>query len=178
MFIGELVGIIRLITTTVDTIHIIIRITAVMVQQPGTIRLQEHLDEVVGLMDHMVVLVTVHVTIHQQEHMRVAQLHMDLMARVVMQKHTILEPELPQELDKEATIMASWGSSAVRRGDDWVKSGHYRGQEGGGMRYRTSDGNSGFVGRKGDDLYAGRDGNVYVAPIVVGKAGTMAVGIM
>ncbi len=56
---------------------------------------------------------------------------------------------------------SSWGSSAVRRGDDWVKSGHYRGQEGGGMRYRTSDGNSGFVGRKGDDLYAGRDGNVY-----------------
>jgi hypothetical protein len=29
------------------------------------------------------------------------------------------------------------------------------------MRYRTSDGNSGFVGRHGDDLYAGRDGNVY-----------------
>jgi hypothetical protein len=56
---------------------------------------------------------------------------------------------------------SSWGSSAVRRGDDWVKSGHYRGQEGGGMRYRTSDGNSGFVGRHGDDLYAGRDGNVY-----------------
>jgi hypothetical protein len=56
---------------------------------------------------------------------------------------------------------SNWGSSAVRRGDDWVKSGHYRGQEGGGMRYRTSDGNSGFAGRKGDDLYAGRDGNVY-----------------
>jgi hypothetical protein len=56
---------------------------------------------------------------------------------------------------------SNWGSSAVRRGDDWVKTGHYRGQEGGGMRYRTSDGNSGFVGRQGDDLYAGRDGNVY-----------------
>ncbi|HSE41631.1 MAG TPA: hypothetical protein VLH08_12790 [Acidobacteriota bacterium] len=56
---------------------------------------------------------------------------------------------------------SNWGSSAVRRGDDWVKTGHYRGQEGGAMRYRTSDGNSGFVGRNGDDLYAGRDGNVY-----------------
>ena len=56
---------------------------------------------------------------------------------------------------------SSWGSTAVRRGDDWVKSGHYSGQEGGGMRYKTSDGNSGFVGHKGDDLYAGRDGNVY-----------------
>ncbi len=56
---------------------------------------------------------------------------------------------------------SSWGSTAVRRGDDWVKTGHYSGQEGGGMRYRTSDGNSGFVGQRGDDLYAGRDGNVY-----------------
>ena len=56
---------------------------------------------------------------------------------------------------------SSWGSTAVRRGDDWVKTGHVRGQEGGGMRYRTSDGNSGFVGHRGDDLYAGRDGNVY-----------------
>ncbi len=55
----------------------------------------------------------------------------------------------------------NWGSSAVSRGNDWVKTGHYQGQEGGGMRYRTSDGNSGFVGRKGDDLYAGKDGNVY-----------------
>ena len=56
---------------------------------------------------------------------------------------------------------SSWGSTAVRRGDDWVRSSHYRGDEGGGMRYKTSDGNKGFVGRKGDDLYAGRDGNVY-----------------
>jgi hypothetical protein len=56
---------------------------------------------------------------------------------------------------------SNWGSSAVRRGDDWVKTGHVRGQEGGAMRYRDSNGNSGFVGRQGDDLYAGRDGNVY-----------------
>ncbi len=55
----------------------------------------------------------------------------------------------------------NWGSSAVSRGNDWVKTGHYQGQEGGGMRYKSSNGNSGFVGRKGDDLYAGRDGNVY-----------------
>jgi hypothetical protein len=56
---------------------------------------------------------------------------------------------------------SSWGSSAVRRGNDWVKTGHVSGDEGGAMRYRTSNGNSGFVGRNGDDLYAGRDGNVY-----------------
>jgi hypothetical protein len=29
------------------------------------------------------------------------------------------------------------------------------------MRYRTSNGNSGTIGRYGDDLYAGKDGNVY-----------------
>ncbi len=55
----------------------------------------------------------------------------------------------------------SWGSTAVRRGDDWVRSSHLSGQEGGGMRYKTSNGNQGFVGHNGDDLYAGRDGNVY-----------------
>lgn len=56
---------------------------------------------------------------------------------------------------------SSWGSTAVRRGDDWVRTASYRGQEGGAMRYRTSNGNTGTVGRYGDDLYAGHDGNVY-----------------
>ncbi|MEW6368394.1 MAG: hypothetical protein AB1714_27515 [Acidobacteriota bacterium] len=56
---------------------------------------------------------------------------------------------------------SSWGTTAVRRGDDWVRSAHYTGSEGGAMGYRTSDGNRGLVGYKGDDLYAGRDGNVY-----------------
>jgi hypothetical protein len=56
---------------------------------------------------------------------------------------------------------SSWGSTAVRRGDDWVRSAHYNNSENGMMKYRTSDGNRGFVGHKGDDLYAGRDGNVY-----------------
>lgn len=56
---------------------------------------------------------------------------------------------------------SSWGTTAVRRGDDWVRTASYRGDEGGAMRYRTSNGNSGTVGRYGDDLYAGKDGNVY-----------------
>jgi hypothetical protein len=56
---------------------------------------------------------------------------------------------------------SSWGSTAVRRGDDWVRSASYRGQEGGAMKYRTSNGTTGTVGRYGDDLYAGKDGNVY-----------------
>jgi hypothetical protein len=49
----------------------------------------------------------------------------------------------------------------VRRGDDWIRTASYRGDEGGAMRYRTSNGNSGTIGRYGDDLYAGKDGNVY-----------------
>lgn len=56
---------------------------------------------------------------------------------------------------------SSWGSTAVRRGDDWVRTASVRGDEGGAMRYHTSNGNSGTVGRYGDDLYAGKDGNVY-----------------
>lgn len=56
---------------------------------------------------------------------------------------------------------SSWGTTAVRRGDDWVRTASYRGQEGGAMRYHTSNGNSGTIGRYGDDLYAGHDGNVY-----------------
>lgn len=56
---------------------------------------------------------------------------------------------------------SSWGTTAVRRGDDWVRTASYRGDEGGAMKYRTSNGNTGTIGRYGDDLYAGHDGNVY-----------------
>jgi hypothetical protein len=56
---------------------------------------------------------------------------------------------------------SSWGTTSVRRGDDWVRTASYRGDEGGAMKYRTSNGNTGTVGRYGDDLYAGHDGNVY-----------------
>lgn len=56
---------------------------------------------------------------------------------------------------------SNWGSSYVRRGDDWARSSHVQGQEAGAWRYNTSNGNQGFVGHKGDDLYAGNNGNVY-----------------
>jgi hypothetical protein len=55
----------------------------------------------------------------------------------------------------------NWGSSYVRRGDDWARSGHVQGQEAGAWGYKTSNGNKGYVGYKGDDLYAGKNGNVY-----------------
>ena len=178
MFIGEPVGIIPLITTTVDTIHITIRITAVTVQQPGTIRLPEHSDEVVGLMDRMVVSVMVHVTIRQQEHMRVVQQLMDLMARVVMQKHTILELVPLQERDKEATNMASWGSSAVRRGDDWVKSGHYRDRKAAVCVIALPMATADSLDEKVMIFMPEEMAMFTSAPIAAGKAGTTVVGIM
>jgi len=56
---------------------------------------------------------------------------------------------------------SSWGTTAVGRGDNWAQTAHYSGQNAGAMGYTTSNGNSGAVGYKGDDLYAGHDGNVY-----------------
>lgn len=56
---------------------------------------------------------------------------------------------------------SNWGATSVRRGDDWARSSHIGGQEAGAWGYKTSKGNQGFVGYKGDDLYAGRNGNVY-----------------
>ncbi len=67
---------------------------------------------------------------------------------------------------------AQWGSSVVTRGDDWARTGHVSTAQGGTAGYRTSDGGAGRVvyGSQGaagvaktanDDVYAGKDGNVY-----------------
>ncbi len=65
---------------------------------------------------------------------------------------------------------AQWGTSAVRRGDDWVRAGHvvtneggaarWRGSEGGGRVWRGDDHSGGAAVHDGN-FYAGRDGNVY-----------------
>lgn len=65
---------------------------------------------------------------------------------------------------------AQWGTSAVSRGDEWVRGGHIATEEGGVARWKGSEG-AGKVkwtedGAKGvayrdDNLYAGKDGNVY-----------------
>jgi hypothetical protein len=65
---------------------------------------------------------------------------------------------------------AQWGTSAVSRGDDWVRAGHvatdeggvvrWQGSEGGG-KIRVNDGDVSGVARHDDNLYAGKDGNVY-----------------
>ena len=60
----------------------------------------------------------------------------------------------------------------MQRGDDWVKSQRVtdnqgntkwkaQGSGGGSAAGWRTDSGSGFVGQKGDDLYAGRNGNVY-----------------
>ena len=64
---------------------------------------------------------------------------------------------------------AQWGSTVAVRGDDWARAGHVttaRGTVGG---IQTSEGNSalyrrgqqGTVVRTGEDMYVGKDGNVY-----------------
>jgi hypothetical protein len=68
-------------------------------------------------------------------------------------------------------VYGSWGSTYVQRGDDWASTKRFtssagnttrvtRGAEGGMISHRGPDGR-GFVGSKGDNVYAGRDGNVY-----------------
>lgn len=67
---------------------------------------------------------------------------------------------------------SSWGTSHVRRGDQWAYSERYTNKvtgqttrrtetsEGSVVRTKGSQG-SATVARSGDDIYAGRDGNVY-----------------
>lgn len=70
-----------------------------------------------------------------------------------------------------SNVYGSWGSTQVQRGDDWVNTKRFtnsagnttrvtRGDEGGMISRRGPNG-GGFVGSKGDNVYAGRDGNVY-----------------
>ena len=71
-----------------------------------------------------------------------------------------------------ANAYASWGSSVVKRGDDWARTARYSDSRGTVSGVRTSEGGAvasfrGDQGRTtvgrtdGGDLYAGRDGNVY-----------------
>ncbi|HYJ48078.1 MAG TPA: hypothetical protein VEV81_15815, partial [Pyrinomonadaceae bacterium] len=69
-------------------------------------------------------------------------------------------------------VYGSWGSTNVQRGDQWASTKRFtnrqtgnttrvtRGDEG-GMLSRRGENGRGFVGQKGDNVYAGKDGNVY-----------------
>jgi hypothetical protein len=65
------------------------------------------------------------------------------------------------QTQQHANAYGHWGSSAVQRGDNWAQSAHAGNSQAGVWGYQTSNGHTGFVVRNGDDLYAGRDGNVY-----------------
>lgn len=66
-------------------------------------------------------------------------------------------------------VYGSWGSTQVQRGDNWASTKRFtsssgnttrvtRGSEGGTLVNRRGEG---FVGKQGDNVYAGRDGNAY-----------------
>jgi hypothetical protein len=71
-----------------------------------------------------------------------------------------------------SNVYGSWGSTAVQRGDDWVKTNRYtnrqtgtttrtiRTDEGGAVTRRGPEGGRVGVG-EGGNVYAGKDGNVY-----------------
>jgi hypothetical protein len=71
-----------------------------------------------------------------------------------------------------AGVYGSWGSTSVQRGDDWASTKRFTNRatgnttrvtrtDEGGMISRRGEGGRGFVGSKGENVYAGRDGNVY-----------------
>ena len=70
-----------------------------------------------------------------------------------------------------SNVYGSWGSTHVQRGDDWVNTKRFTGSSGnttrvtrgdqGGMISRRGPDGGGFVGARGENVYAGRDGNVY-----------------
>jgi hypothetical protein len=73
---------------------------------------------------------------------------------------------------QSANAYSQWGESVVQRGDDWVRTGHYtdsRGtvagfetsQGGRGVGVQTDEGRAGVAKGANDNLYAGKDGNVY-----------------
>jgi len=74
-----------------------------------------------------------------------------------------------------SSVYGSWGSTAVRRGDEWAQTSRVTGATGNTTRVTRTDeggtavsrnprgaGNGGFVGETGSgNVYAGKDGNVY-----------------
>ena len=55
----------------------------------------------------------------------------------------------------------TWGGSVVRRDDNWLATANVRNEKGGVRGLKTSDGKTGFIGYDDNNLYAGKDGQVY-----------------
>jgi len=66
-------------------------------------------------------------------------------------------------------VYGSWGSTQVTRGDNWANTKRFTNSAGNTTRVTRGSGGGtvvnrsggGFVGAKGDNVYAGRDGNAY-----------------
>ena len=65
-------------------------------------------------------------------------------------------------------VYGSWGSTQVRRGDDWASTKRFTNSAGNTTRVTRGENGAmvnrrgeGFVGKQGDNVYAGRDGNAY-----------------
>ena len=56
---------------------------------------------------------------------------------------------------------SSWGATGIRRDDQWVATAHYKNDQGSIRKFAGSGGHSGFIGYNENNLYAGKDGNVY-----------------
>ena len=65
-------------------------------------------------------------------------------------------------------VYGSWGSTQVKRGDDWASTKRFTNSAGNTTRVTRGENGAlinrrgqGFVGKQGDNVYAGRDGNAY-----------------
>src|SRR4029434_5829912 len=65
-------------------------------------------------------------------------------------------------------VYGSWGSTQVQRGDSWASTKRFTDSAGNTTRVTRGENGAminrrgeGFVGKQGDNVYAGRDGNAY-----------------
>jgi hypothetical protein len=60
-----------------------------------------------------------------------------------------------------SNVYGRWGTTAVVRGDDWVRTARASGSAGSVAAVRTSSGGSAVVARGDNNVYVGKDGQVY-----------------
>ena len=60
-----------------------------------------------------------------------------------------------------SNVYGRWGTTAVVRGDDWARTARATGSEGSAAAVRTSSGESAVVARGDNNVYVGKDGQVY-----------------
>ncbi|MFV2060624.1 MAG: hypothetical protein ACC653_08050 [Gammaproteobacteria bacterium] len=56
---------------------------------------------------------------------------------------------------------SSWGATAIKRDDKWAATARYTNDQGTARGFKTSEGDRGFIARDENNLYAGKNGEVY-----------------